>query len=165
MTTTEPTAAAASLFVAAFNAVYEDDPYMTITLHTGSGSELAVTGELDNYRMRFDPDEVDTLLAGLTRSVATDPYAVITVTADREGQLAQGWAWYVRGGAALNRTKASRFFTTAVELLGPAQPHVRLGGTLVELTTGGLSATALTSDVKAAVIAHAQPKRPDEQTG
>jgi hypothetical protein len=157
---TTPETRAASLFVAAFNTVYEDDPRMTIALHMSSGSSLAVTGELDNWRMRFHPAEVSTLLAWLTRAVATDPVAIITVTADRDedGETAHGWAWCIATGAALDTKGAAPLFDADVELRGAEQRHVVLSG-LVDISADGLSATALTDEVKALVSAHGEPSQ------
>lgn len=164
-TTTEsavPKTIAASLFVAAFNTVYEDDPRMTIALHTGSGSRLAVSGELDDHHMRFQPVEVSTLLAWITRAVAADPDAVITVLADydADGEHSHGWAWSIRTGAALDSKGAAPFFPAGVELRGAEQRHVVIGGHLVNTSARGLSATALTEDVKTVVTAHGQPPQP-----
>jgi hypothetical protein len=172
-TTAAPTSAttpeniAASLFVGAFNCVYEDDPRMTIAVHRSNGSTLAITGVLDNYRMRFDPAEVSTLLAWLTHTVATDPDAVISVTAAHQPppngcarSWAHGWAWHTSTGDALNREEAAALFPARVRLLGAAEPHVTLGGPPVDTSAAGLTDTALTDDVKAVVTAHGQPQQP-----
>ncbi|MFG3132927.1 hypothetical protein ACGFZU_35165 [Streptomyces tendae] len=157
-----PETVAASLFVGAFNNVYEDDPRMTIALHLSNGSTLAVAGVLDDYRMRFDPAEVSTLLVWLTRAVATDPDAVITVTAAYRSLAdgKHGWAWYIGTGEALSRGEAATLFPNGVDLLGAAESHVTLGGRLVDTSADGLAYTALTGDVKAVVTAHGEPERP-----
>ncbi|MET9778621.1 hypothetical protein ABZ023_30955 [Streptomyces sp. NPDC006367] len=159
-----PETVAASLFVGAFNSVYEDDPRMTITLHRSNGSSLAVAGVLDDYLMRFNPAEVSTLLAWLTHSVATDPDAVISVAAAYRplGDRAHGWAWRINTGDALGREEADTLFGDEVELLGATQPWVTLRGPrpLVDTSADGLAYTALTDDVKAVVTAHGEPERP-----
>lgn len=161
-----PETVAASLFVAAFNTVFEDDRRMTIALHTTDGSHLAITGDLtDDYAMHFAPFEVSTLLAWLTRAVAYDRAAVITVTAERGPaddffEYAHGWAWCIGTGAALNYEGAGRYFGNGVELRGAEERHVEIGGHLVDTSTDGLSATALTDEVKAVVTAHGEPERP-----
>ncbi|MGW9032779.1 hypothetical protein ACWGQ5_54450 [Streptomyces sp. NPDC055722] len=160
MTRTTPETRAASLFVAAFS-VFENDPRMTIALHMSSGSSLAVAGELDDHRMRFDPAEVSALLHWLTRAVAYDPQAVITVAADTddEGSHAQGWAWCIGTGAALNFKEAAKYFDDE-ELRGAENRQVTLSSPLVDTSASGLAATALTDDVKTVITAHAQPPKP-----
>lgn len=162
MTTTAPETVAASLFVAAFKTVFQGSPSMTIALHMSNGSCLAVTGELDNYLMRFHPAEVSTLLMWLTQAAATDPGAIVTVTAnyDDDGEYAHGWAWSIRTGAALDHKAAAQFFVTEVELRGAEEQHISIGGNLVDTSTDGLSATALTDDVKAVITAHGEPPQP-----
>ncbi|MYX26828.1 hypothetical protein GTY75_09125 [Streptomyces sp. SID8381] len=158
----EAQARAASLFVGAFNSVYEDDPRMTIALHRSNGSSLAVAGLLDDYRMRFDPAEVSTLLSWLTRAVAADPDAIISVTTAYRpfGGREHGWAWRVGTGAALDREEAASLFGPGVDLLGAAESHVTLGSRPLDTSAAGLTATALTSDVKAVVAAHGESERP-----
>ncbi|MGW2421485.1 hypothetical protein ACWC0C_19925 [Streptomyces sp. NPDC001709] len=158
--TTTPRTAAASLFAAVFNIVFEDDPRMTIALHTSGGSRMVVMGELDNYLMRFHPAEVADLLTWLTRAVATDPDAIITVTADDDGDFSYGWAWHIRTGAALGGIEAAPLFTPSTELKGAEEQHITVNGRLIEPSADGLSATALTDDVKDVVIAHAEPEQP-----
>ncbi|MFF9192581.1 hypothetical protein [Streptomyces rochei] len=157
-----PETVAASLFVGAFNSAYDDDPRMTIALRRSNGSTLAVAGVLDDYRMRFDPAEVSTLLAWLTRAVATDPDAVISVTAAYRSLAdgAHGWAWRIGTGEALPRGEAATLFGDGVDLLGAVEPHVSLGGRLLDTSADGLADTALTGDVKAVVTAHGEPERP-----
>jgi hypothetical protein len=160
--TATPETVAASLFVAAFNTVFEDDPRMTIALHMSSGSSLLVTGRLDDFIMRFNPAEISTFLAWLTRAVATDPHAVIAVIADRddEGEYANGWAWFIGAGDALPASAASSLLPDYVDLKGAEEPHVTLGGGLVDTSGDGLSGTSLTEDVKAVVTAHGEPPKP-----
>ncbi|MER7497088.1 hypothetical protein ABT033_31385 [Streptomyces pharetrae] len=160
-----PETVAASLFVGAFNSVFEDDPRMTIAVHLTTGSSLAITGRLgDDYHMRFHPAEVSAALDWLTRAVAADPRTVIAVTADRdaEGESAYGWAWFIDTGEALPASAASSLFPDHVELRGADQPHVTLRGPrpLVDTSADGLAYTALTDDVKAVVTAHGEPERP-----
>ncbi|MGW6202121.1 hypothetical protein ACWF9B_00475 [Streptomyces sp. NPDC055089] len=160
-----PESVAASLFVGAFNTVFEDDPRMTIAVHLSTGSSIAVTGRLgDDYHMHFRPAEVSAALDWLTRAVATDPRAVIAVIADRddEGTLAQGWAWFINTGDALPANAASSLFPGHVELCGAEQPWVTLGGPrpLVDTSADGLAYTALSGDVKAIVTAHGEPDQP-----
>jgi hypothetical protein len=163
--TATPETVAASLFVAAFNTVFEDDPRMTIALHTSNGSHLAVTGELtDGHEEHFVPAEVSTLLAWLTRAVAYDSTAVITVTAERGEpdeffEYAHGWAWCIGTGATLSHKEAARYFGQGIELRGAEERHVEIGGHLVDTSAEGLSATALTDEVKAVVTAHGEPER------
>ncbi|MGW9032899.1 hypothetical protein ACWGQ5_55105 [Streptomyces sp. NPDC055722] len=156
-----PETRAASLFAAAFTAVFENDPRMTIAVRMSSGSRLAVAGELDESRMRFEPAEVAALLHWLTRAVAYDPLAVVTVAADTddEGSYAQGWAWCIGTGAALSFKEAAKYFDDE-ELRGAENRHVTLSGPLVDTSADGLAATALTDDVKTVITAHAQPPKP-----
>jgi hypothetical protein len=170
MTTTPAPAAppetvAASLFVGAFNSVFEDDPSMTIAVHLTTGSSIAVAGRLgDDYDMHFSPAEVSAALDWLTRAVATDPRAVIAVTADRDDERnsAHGWAWFIDTGEALPASAASSLFPDHVELLGAQQPWVTLRGPrpLVDTSADGLAYTALNDEVKAVVTAHGEPGRP-----
>lgn len=163
--TVAPETVAAALFVGAFNSVFEDDPRMTIAVHLTTGSSLAVTGRLgDDYHMHFSPAEVSAALDWLTRAVAADGRTVIAVTADRddEGESAHGWAWFIDTGDPLPASAASSLFPDHVELLGAEQPWVTLKGPrpLVDTSAEGLSATALSDDVKAVVTAHGEPERP-----
>ncbi|MFD8671039.1 hypothetical protein ACFV1U_37450 [Streptomyces microflavus] len=158
-----PESVAAALFVGAFNTVYEDGPCMTIAVHLGTGSSLAVTGRLgDDYHMHFDPAEVSAALDWLTRAVATDPHAIITVTTDRssEGDTPQSWAWFIDNGDPLSASEAASLFPGHTELLGVKQPWVTLHGPrpLVDTSAEGLANTALTHEVKAVTTAHGQPR-------
>lgn len=157
-----PETRAASLFVAAFTSVFAGGPRMTIALHMSSGSSLAVVGELADSRMRFHPAEVSTLLAWLTQAVAYDPLAVITVTADTKDEAlsARGWAWCIGTGAALNTKEAAKHLHDDEELRGAENRHITLSRGRVDTSTAGLSATALTHDVKTVITAHAEPPKP-----
>ncbi|MFJ5635012.1 hypothetical protein ACIQF5_20535 [Streptomyces goshikiensis] len=159
-----PEAVAASLFVGAFNSVFEDDPSMTVAVHLTTGSSIAVSGRLgDDYDMHFSPAEVSTALDWLTRAVVADPRAVIAVIAYRDDikDVAHGWAWFVSTGEALRASEASSLFPHRVELLGAEQPWVTLRGSrpLVDTSADGLAYTALNDDVKAVVTAHGEPER------
>ncbi|MEU0373640.1 hypothetical protein ABZ070_25925 [Streptomyces sp. NPDC006283] len=112
--------------------------------------------------MRFHPAEVSTLLQSLTRAVATDPEAVITVTADRdqEGKTADGWAWNVGTGAALDTTAAAAVRNPCHAARRRVRLHPLGRCNLVDLSTDGLSATALTDDVKTVITAHGETSQP-----
>ncbi|MDX3772386.1 MULTISPECIES: hypothetical protein [unclassified Streptomyces] len=87
---------------------------MTIVLHEGDGARLAVTGAATGgYEMRFDAAEVATLLAGLTRAVAYDRDAIITVAglADINGDHSYGWAWHIADGTPWTTTQPARCST------------------------------------------------------
>ncbi|MFF7117389.1 hypothetical protein ACFY91_34475 [Streptomyces albogriseolus] len=160
-----PETVAASLFVGAFNSVFEDDPRMTIAVHLTTESSIAVTGRLgDDHDMHFSPAEVSAALNWLTRAVATDPRAVITVTAflDGDSESVHGWAWFIDTGEALPASAASSLFPDHVELLGAQQPWVTLQGPrrLVDTSADGLAYTALSDEVKTVVTAHGGPGRP-----
>ncbi|MGW3392140.1 hypothetical protein [Streptomyces cinereoruber] len=160
-----PEAVAASLFVGAFNSVFEDEPSMTIAVHLTNGSSIAVTGRLgDDYDVHFSPAEVSTALDWLTRATATDPRAIITVTTDRDGEQnpAHGWAWGIDTGEPLSASAASSLFPDHVELLGAQQPWVTLRGPrlLVDTSADGLAYTALSDDVKRVITAHGEPEQP-----
>ncbi|MFF8618835.1 hypothetical protein [Streptomyces sp. NPDC015350] len=164
-TAASPETVAASLFVGAFNSVFEDDPRMTIAVHLTTGSSITITGRLgDDYDMHFSPAEVSAALDWLTRATVTDPRTVIAVTADRddESETAHGWAWFIDTGEALPASAASSLFPDHVELLGAQQPWVTLGGPrpLVDTSADGLAYTALNDDVKAVITAHGEPERP-----
>ncbi|WP_331718463.1 hypothetical protein [Streptomyces sp. NBC_00624] len=163
MTTATPEVRAASLFAAVFNIVFEDDPRMTIALHEGNGSRQAVTGALtDDYEMRFDAAEVATLLTSLTRAVAYDRDAIITVAAlaDINGDHSCGWAWRIADGAPLDDDAAGPLFDPYTEHTGAEYPYITLAGDLVEPSDDGLSATALTDDVKNVITNHGGSPQP-----
>ena len=63
-------------------------------------------------------------------------------------------------GAALDYTEAAPLFTTRTELKGAEEQHITVNGQLIEPSSDGLTATALTDDVKDVVIAHAEPEQP-----
>ncbi|RNG30370.1 hypothetical protein [Streptomyces botrytidirepellens] len=159
---TTPETRAASLFVTAFNLAYEHDPLMKIAVHFGSGSSQTITGQLDAWRMRFHPAEVSTLLAWLTRAVATDPESIITVTTtrDADGTSACGWAWCLATGAALDFKNAAPYFDDDVELRGAEYRNITLDGPLADTSPDGLSRMALTDEVKTIVTAHGEPPQP-----
>lgn len=168
--TLKPEAVAASLFVAAVN-IFEDDPRMTIAAHTSRGSQLAVTGEIDNSLMKFDPVEIAMFLNWLTRLVTTDPDAIITVTTyDRHGEHTHAWAWHTTTGAALDHEEAAPFFPPTIEFSGAQQPHMVIHKHKVDSSADGLSWTglaydvdlswtSLTDDVKTVITAHADGGR------
>ncbi|MFD7861583.1 hypothetical protein [Streptomyces sp. NPDC059783] len=160
-----PETVAASLFVGAFNTVFEDDPRMTIAVHLTTGSSIAVTGRLsDDDNMHFSPAEVSAVLDWLTRAVASHPRTVIAVTTDpnHESESVHGWAWFIDTGEALPASAAAPLFPDHVELLGAQQPWLTLRGSrpLVDTSADGLTATALTDDVKTVVTAHGEPGQP-----
>ncbi|MFE8941168.1 hypothetical protein ACFYNX_27300 [Streptomyces sp. NPDC007872] len=162
---TSPRAAAASLFVGAFNSVFEDEPGMTIAVHLTTGSSLAITGRPgDDYDIHFSPAEVSVVLDWLTRAIVTDPGAVIAVTANRDDEedSAHGWAWFISTGEALPASVASSLFPDHIELLGAQQPQITLRGSwpLVDTSADGLAYTPLSDDVKAVITAHREPERP-----
>jgi hypothetical protein len=150
-------ARAASVFVAAFNTVYEDDQQMRLTLHRGDGTSLAVTGELTpEWAEAFNAEEVATFLGALSTAIADDPEAVISVaswlhTTDSDPVW---WAWRIEDGQPLEAAAAAALLGDDAEYEGAEQPWVRIGTDLMDVSDDGLSCTALTDDVKAALSGH-----------
>ncbi|MFD6329156.1 hypothetical protein ACFWGI_06205 [Streptomyces niveus] len=158
-------ARAVSLFIAAFTNVFADNPYMKMSLHPSNESHLAITGELDGWRMRFHPAEVSTFLSWLTRAVATDPQTIITVTTNwsLDGEDAgEGWAWCIAAGAALDRKGAARHLDDYVDPRGAESRHITLDRPQPDPSVADLSSTALTDNVKAVLSAFAEPSLPDD---
>lgn len=158
-------ALAATLFVSAFNTVYEDDEKMRLTLHRGDGTSVAVTGELTtDYVEAFDASQVAAWLTALSAAIKSDPDAVLSVTswlfdADAEPMY---WAWRVADGAPLEVAAAAALFgEDEVYLYQGAEEHwvkIRDGRddtSLMDISEDGLAWFALTDGVKAALISHA----------
>ncbi|MGW1362963.1 hypothetical protein ACWCQP_36845 [Streptomyces chartreusis] len=155
-----PESRAATLFLDAFSSVFENDPRLTISLNKDCGSRIAVTGELTNDGlMRFDAHEVSTLLVWLTRAVVYDTDAVVTVTADldEDGEYARLWAWQIADGRPLDTPAAAELSAEDVEVRYAADPYTTLADRGVDII--GLSAAALTEDVKGAIVRHSQNGR------
>ncbi|QIP83295.1 hypothetical protein GLX30_03565 [Streptomyces sp. Tu 2975] len=117
--------------------------------------------------MRFHPAEVSTLLQSLPRAMATDPAGDVIVTADRDqdGKTADGWAWNFATGTVLEPKAAAPLLGNHVTLRSAefdCNPFGRYN--LVDLSTDGLSATALTDDVKAVITAYGEPSQPTNCT-
>ncbi|MGW9033110.1 hypothetical protein ACWGQ5_56290 [Streptomyces sp. NPDC055722] len=129
---------------------------MTITLHQGDGTRQAVNGELtEDWDERFNAAEVSAFLSALTKAVTDDPKAVISVTSHlHTHSTPAGWAWHIADGTALDADAAAPLFPKNVLLKGAAELYVTLSG-LVDTSEHGLSATALTGDVRGIVTAHA----------
>ncbi|KUN32520.1 hypothetical protein AQJ11_03060 [Streptomyces corchorusii] len=91
---------AAAIFTAAFNAVYDEDDWLTIGVDNGTGAEVNVTGSLYDGAIRFDPADVVMLLDFLTRVLAKDesrynPYGIVAVTVPNGDGEPNAWAWHL----------------------------------------------------------------------
>jgi hypothetical protein len=155
-------ALAATLFVSAFNTVYEDDEKMRLTLHRGDGTSVAVTGELTtDYVEAFDGSEVAAFLNALSAVIGSDPDAVLSVAswvfdADADPMW---WAWRIADGAPLDTASAAALLGEDAEYQGTEQPWVKIRDgrddkSLMDISEAGLDCTALTDGVKAALITH-----------
>lgn len=114
---------------------------MTIALHDGDGARLAVTGAATGYyEMRLDAAEAATLLAGLTRAVAYDRDAIITVAglADINGDHSYGWTWRIADGS-LDDDAARPLFDPYTELKGAEFPYKARCGMSSIKPHGGMS--------------------------
>ncbi|MFB7763672.1 hypothetical protein [Streptomyces xiamenensis] len=108
MTTANPTRpdsklAAASIFITAFNIIFEDDPTLVITVHPANGTPVSAVGYLNRstYLSEFDPDELDTFLNALAEVLAApQPTGALTIynTGDVYHSSPTYWAWSLEEG-------------------------------------------------------------------
>ncbi|WP_438306581.1 hypothetical protein ACSHXN_43900 (plasmid) [Streptomyces sp. HUAS TT11] len=142
---------AAGLFAAAFWTVFEDQSWVSLTVHKGNGSSISITGSLTaEYLMGFDPAEVATFLTWLTAALS-NPKAICAVSAAYAGCDPMGWAWSLRDGVALDAEAAATVFGENVELRGAEARHITLTKVTGRTDMSGIS---LTEDVKAVINNH-----------
>ncbi|MFD8079004.1 hypothetical protein ACFV3E_40895 [Streptomyces sp. NPDC059718] len=138
------TALAAGLFVAAFNTVYEDDPWMTVAIHRRGKTEVSVTGELTaEYAMRFPVPAVDALLTYLADVLARGTAAVLSVTLRGREHEAEAWAWHLPMTRPLTVDEVPVLLGSDVHH-ADMRFHYALTGSF-----GVLDCVALTEDVRA----------------
>lgn len=102
---------AAALFTAAFNVTFLDDDWLTIGVHSGTGAEVHVTGQLDDGQIQFDPADVEMLLNFLARILANDsgqhaPYGVVSVKTPFGNGDPDTWAWHLKDMTPLTDDQA-----------------------------------------------------------
>ncbi|MEU0181441.1 hypothetical protein ABZ312_09655 [Streptomyces sp. NPDC006207] len=154
---------AAGILVAGFNTVYEDDKWMRVRLRRADGSGLEITGELDDWTMRFSPAAVDAMVREIA-AVLDDPdgRAVFSVTVphDRFPSGTGTWAWNVPDLSALTSEGAPMWLDDPASYAGAEWDHSLNGGAFIDLTD-----TALTDDVKQLLLATDMARYGDHRPG
>ncbi|WP_086682922.1 hypothetical protein [Streptomyces pseudogriseolus] len=150
--------AARSLFVGAFNTVYEDDARMWISVVRGDGTRVSVSGALDDWAMNFRPEGVAAVLDALTAAL-DDPEAVITVTSLLDWDAGfTGSAWRIADGTEIGTAAAAEVFADdpAVGVYGDQVKPIGAPWVVLsrDMDTSDLTFTALTQPVKDVIARH-----------